>query len=97
MIISRPGKKMKHDVKPMVISEIQIRFLFKTTDTTNDENANPNGDFSPHIQNIPCRSNNFLCLETEIQVFKWAISTALQCLRSKLSSRATMCYRRTMT
>lgn len=45
MIMSRLRKKMERDVKPMVVSEILIRFLWKTTDTTNDENANPNDGF----------------------------------------------------
>lgn len=68
MIMSRPRKKIERDVKPMVISEIHIRFLFKTTDTTNDENANPNDGFCSEYYVCEGKSNNFLCLETELQV-----------------------------
>ena len=73
-------------MKPMVISEIQIRFLFRTTDTTNDEIANPNDGFCSEYFVCEGKSNNFLCLQTELQICEWVISTALQCQRTRLSS-----------
>ena len=88
---------MERDVKPMVIFEIQTGVLLKTTDTTNDENTNPNDGFCSEYFVREGKSNNFLCLETALQVCKWGISTALQCRRSRLFSITVLCYRRTMT
>lgn len=84
-------------MKPMVTSEIQIRFLFKTTDTTTNENANPDDGFCSEYFVCEGKSNNFLGLETELQVCKWGISTALQCIRSRLFSRTVLRYMRTVT
>lgn len=79
MIMSRPREKMQCNVKPMVISEIQVRFLLKTTDITNDKNANPNDD-------ILCMRGKeiIFCALRQLQVCNWGISTELQCLRGKL-------------
>lgn len=82
---------MERDVKPMVILEIQISFLFKTTHTTNDENTNTNDGFCSEYFVYEGGSNNFLCLETDLQVSKWGTSTALQCLVSRLYSITVLC------
>lgn len=91
MMMSRPGKEMQHDVKLMVILETQISFLFKATDATNDENTNPNDSFCSEYLVYEGKSNNFLCFETNLQVSKWGIISALQCLMSRLYSGTVRC------
>lgn len=90
MMMSRPRKGMQHDVIPMVILETQIIFLFKTTDATNDENTNLNDGFCSEYFVYEGENNDFLCFESNLQVSKWGIITALQCLMSRLYS-GTVC------
>lgn len=67
MIMSRPRKKIEHDVKLTVMSEIQIRFFFKSTNTKNDENANYNDGLCSEYFVYEGKSSNFLCIETVLQ------------------------------
>lgn len=73
-----------------MIFEKQISFPFKPTDTTNDENTNPNDGFCSECFVYQRKYNNFLCFETDLRVSKWGIITA-QCLTSRLYSGTVLC------
>lgn len=53
-----------------MIFETQISFPFKTADTTNDENTNPNDGFCCEYFVYQKKNNNFLCFEADLPVSK---------------------------